>query len=138
MAARGSVLLYNFQDKAKTEKVKLIFVLMGVRIKTVSKEEYLQPVGALAGALERNETVYEEEGFQDEMLVICHLTDAQMNQMLAYFRKEGIRIPLKAALTPTNQHWTSLELHEEIVREHEEVQKMMAEKKKAQEDGSGK
>ena len=63
------------------------------------------------------------------MLVICNLTDAQMNQMLAYFRKEGIQIALKAALPPTNMNWSSVELHDELVREHEAVQKQIREQR---------
>lgn len=131
MAVRGSVLLYNFTDKERTDKVKFIFVLMGIKIKSVLKEDYLQPVGALAGAgqAERTQDVYEGEGFGEEMLVICNLTDAQMDQMLAYFRKEKIQIPLKAALTPTNMNWNSLELHDELVREHEAVQQQIKGKK---------
>ncbi|HIX99090.1 DUF3783 domain-containing protein [Faecalicatena contorta] len=131
MAARGSVLLYNFTDKARTDKVKFIFVLMGIKIRSVAKEDYLQPIGALSGVtrIERTEEVYEGEGFEEEMLVICNLTDAQMNQMLAYFRKEGIQIALKAALTPTNMNWSSVELHDELVREHEAVQKQIREQR---------
>ncbi|WP_138304042.1 MULTISPECIES: DUF3783 domain-containing protein [Eubacteriales] len=131
MAARGSVLLYNFTDKARTDKVKFIFVLMGIKIRSVAKEDYLQTIGALSGVtrIERTEEVYEGEGFEEEMLVICNLTDAQMNQMLAYFRKEGIQIALKAALTPTNMNWSSVELHDELVREHEAVQKQIREQR---------
>ncbi len=126
MAARASVLLYNFTDKKRTEKIKFVFVLMGVRIKTVEKEDYLRPIGVLAGVegIPDDTGSYEGKGFDDEMLVINHFTDGQMNQMLAYFKKEGIRIDLKAALTPTNQFWNSMELHEELLREHEEMQKM--------------
>ncbi len=131
MAVRGSVLLYNFTDKERTDKVKFIFVLMGIKIKTVEKTDYLQKIGALAGVegIERTEEIYEGEGFEDEMLVINHLTDSQMNKMLAYLKKEGLNIPLKAALTPTNINWNTLELHEELVREHEEMQKMIAAQK---------
>lgn len=126
MAARASVLLYNITDKKRTDKIKFIFVLMGIRIKTVDKADYLKPIGSLAGmeGIPGDTGIYEGEGFDDEMLVINHFTDGQMNQMLAYLKKEGIRIDLKAALTPTNQFWNSIELHEELLREHEEMQKM--------------
>lgn len=136
MAVRGSVLLYNFTDKERADKVKFIFVLMGIKIRSVRKEDYLQPVGALSGVadISRTDTVYDGEGFDGEMLVICGLTDPQMDQMLAYFRREGIRIPLKAALTPTNMHWNSLELHDELVREHEAVRRQMEEKKEKEQE----
>lgn len=136
MAVRGSVLLYNFTDKERADKVKFIFVLMGIKIRSVRKEDYLQPVGALSGVadISRTDAVYDGEGFDGEMLVICGLTDPQMGQMLAYFRREGIRIPLKAALTPTNMHWNSLELHDELVREHEAVRRQMEEKKEKEQE----
>lgn len=136
MAVRGSVLLYNFTDKERADKVKFIFVLMGIKIQSVRKEDYLQPVGALSGVadISRTDAVYNGEGFDGEMLVICGLTDPQMDQMLAYFRREGIRIPLKAALTPTNMHWNSLELHDELVREHEAVRRQMEEKKEKEQE----
>lgn len=131
MAARGSVLLYNFNDKVRTDKVKFIFVLMGVRIKNVQKEDYLQPIGALAasGQVERTQDVMEGEGFSEEMLVLCNVTEAQLDRALAYFGKEGIRIPLKAVMTPANQNWNSMELHDELVREHEEMQNYLAKEK---------
>ncbi|MBM6947103.1 DUF3783 domain-containing protein [Mordavella massiliensis] len=136
MAVRGSVLLYNFTDKERADKVKFIFVLMGIKIRSVRKEDYLQPVGAMSGIadISRTDAVYDGEGFDGEMLVICGLTDPQMDQMLAYFRREGIRIPLKAALTPTNMHWNSLELHDELVREHEAVRRQMEEKKEKEQE----
>ena len=136
MAVRGSVLLYNFTDKERADKVKFIFVLMGIKIRSVRKEDYLQPLGALSGVadISRTDAVYDGEGFDGEMLVICGLTDPQMDQMLAYFRREGIRIPLKAALTPTNMHWNSLELHDELVREHEAVRRQMEEKKEKEQE----
>ena len=136
MAVRGSVLVYNFTDKERADKVKFIFVLMGIKIRSVRKEDYLQPVGALSGIadISRTDAVYDGEGFDGEMLVICGLTDPQMDQMLAYFRREGIRIPLKAALTPTNMHWNSLELHDELVREHEAVRRQMEEKKEKEQE----
>ena len=49
MASRASVLLYNFQEKKRVDKVKFVFVLMGIRIKTVEKADYLKPLGELAG-----------------------------------------------------------------------------------------
>ena len=133
MAAKGkeTVLLYNMETGSKGRMVKLICMQMGIRVRSVEKSQYLKPVGQLAGlkGLAGAEEPYEGEGFGEEMLVICNLTDAQMNQMLAYFRKEGIQIPLKAALTPTNMNWNSLELHDELVREHEAVQKQIREQK---------
>ena len=123
MASRASVLLYNFQEKKRVDKVKFVFVLMGIRIKTVEKADYLKPLGELAGEedIEPVDSCFEGEGFEDEMLVLNHFTESQTNYMLAYLRKEKIQIPLKAVLTPTNRHWNSLELYAEIKKEHEQM-----------------
>ena len=123
VASKASVLLYNFQDKKRTGKVKFIFVLMGIRIKTVEKADYLKSLGELAGEedTEPVNSLFDGEGFDDEMLVLNHFTDSQMNYMLAYLRKEKLQIPLKAVLTPTNRSWNSLELYAEIKKEHEQM-----------------
>lgn len=125
MAQEASVLFYNFTDREKADKARFIFVLMNVRMRTVEREEYLKPIGALTGeeGITGGEEAYKGEGFSDEMLVIAHFTDEQLNQMISYFQKENIRVDLKAALTPTNRFWNSLELHDEIKREREEMER---------------
>ena len=40
-------------------------------------------------------------------------------------RKEKVQVPLKAVLTPSNQEWDSVSMHDEILKEH----KAMSDKK---------
>lgn len=68
-----------------------------------------------------NEMAGAEEVFQDEMLVMCPDNERMLDQALMRMRKEKVQIPLKAVLTETNQSWTSVELHDEIMREHEKM-----------------
>ena len=85
----------------------------------ISGNRRLMEVADLLKSLFPNYRIYRYD--EDEMLVLNHFTESQMNYMLAYLRKEKIQIPLKAVLTPTNRHWNSLELYAEIKKEHEQM-----------------
>ncbi|HIT90497.1 MAG TPA: DUF3783 domain-containing protein, partial [Candidatus Merdenecus merdavium] len=69
-----------------------------------------------------------------EMMVMKGLSSAKIDQIILQFRKNGIgKINLKAVITPSNQSWNSLELYEEIKKEHQEMTGLMkdqAQKKK--------
>lgn len=124
MKSNSVVLLYNFANTQKGRKIKFVLVRMGIRIKNIEKKDYLKPIGALAGisGIDGAGPEYDSEGFLDEMLVMSHFTEKQLDEMLARFRKENIpRIDLKAVITPSNLTWNSLELYEELKKEHEQM-----------------
>ena len=55
-------------------------------------------------------------------MVLKGFTDGQLNDMLRAFRRERLeKVNLKAVLTDTNREWNSLELYEELKREHEKM-----------------
>ena len=139
MALKPTVLLYNFTDKRRRNKVNTFCAMHGIRVRTVEKEQYGKPVLALvdkeaeilfaeeekglSGSDEEKpkETLKRgQEDFTDEMLVLCQV-GSKMNALLSYLRKEKVSVPLKAVLTPTNQFWDSVELYREIRKEHEQM-----------------
>ena len=63
------------------------------------------------------------------MLVMDPAGETMLDKALFLMRKEKVQIGLKAVLTETNQEWNSLELYEEIKKEHEYMQKNAAERK---------
>jgi hypothetical protein len=118
------VLLYNLDNTDKGRKVKFTLIRLGIRIKNISKEQYNQAVGALAGMKEHTlvDEDYTGEGFEEEMIVMKGLSSSRIDQMLLQFRKNDIsKINLKAIITPSNQTWNSIQLYEEIKKEHEEM-----------------
>lgn len=118
------VLLYNLSNTEKGKQIKRLLILLGITIKEISKEQYFQSIGSLAGikGFEKNEEIYNEEGFLDEMLVMHKFTSQRIDVILKGFRKAGIeKVDLKAVVTPTNASWNSLELYEEIKKEHESM-----------------
>lgn len=124
---KETVLVYNFTEKERVEKLRRALLPMKVKVRNVKKEEFLMPVGYLAGVREIGEKgeVYRGEGFQDEMLVMAGFTSARVDEFLAMMRKQGVgKVSYKAILTPTNQYWNSLELYEEIKKEHEKMSAM--------------
>lgn len=126
---RATVLCYNLKGTTKGRKIGLIFGFLGYRVRHVEKEEYSLPVGEVAEG-RTTESINEEAGvktkeieavFQDEMLLMCPENERMLDQVLQRMRKEKVQVPLKAVLTESNKNWTSVVLHDEIMREHEKM-----------------
>ncbi len=119
---KETVLLYNFTaDRDRLLKVRMALLPLGVRIRTVGKEEYGLPVGVLAGVKDLPASAVENPGdFEDEMAVMAGFTSGKVDAFIQALRKKGVgRIDYKAILTPTNQMWDSVTLYRELKKEHE-------------------
>ena len=113
--------MYNLHTE-KGRKIKMLCIRMKIKIKEVMPEQYLEPVGYLAGieGIQPNGQVYEGTGFDGEMLVLKGFDQGTLDRFLREFPRNKIeRVDLKAVLTPKNVSWSSLELYEEIKKEHE-------------------
>ena len=126
---RATVLCYNLKGTTKGRKIGLIFGFLGYRVRHVEEKEYLLPVGEVAEG-RTTESINEEAGvktkeieavFQEEMLLMCPENERMLDQALQRMRKEKVQVPLKAVLTEMNKNWTSVALHDEILREHEKM-----------------
>ena len=104
-----------------------------VRLRRVAKEDYNQPLGALAGIkdIPKLSESYEGEELNDTLFVFAFFTDARLNQALAALRKSGAGpFPYKAILTPTNQTWNAMQCFREIKEEREAILKQQENKAK--------
>ena len=129
-----TILLYNIKGQPYTPQLKTILLKMGIRIKVVAPEDYTKKIGELLG-LETNSSsqppaVAPSESIPDEMIVMYNFIDARLNQLLSELRRAGIKIPLKAVLTPHNSNWTSYELHAELSEERKAFQDIEQNNKK--------
>ena len=118
---RETVLLFNIKEKKRVQELQMICISLRIRVRLVKKEEYFQPVGALAGMKEIEETgqIYDGEELADEMMVFAGVTGSHLDQILFMMRKKGMRrIDYKAVLTDTNCQWTVPELYKELEKEH--------------------
>lgn len=141
MSLKPTVLLYNFTDKRRKNQVNTFCAMHGIRMRTVEKEQYERPVLTLvdkeaealfaaageesAADVRKEKTDGEPADFAEEMLVMCQI-GGQMNALLSYLRREKVIVPLKAVLTPVNQFWSSVELYQEIRKEHEQMKGLEA------------
>ena len=121
MLPSETALLYNFSGTESGRKLKAVLLKMRVKIKVVTPESYLEPVGFLAGikGIPSKETVYDGGNFPGQMLVLRGFTGSRLNLLLAELRKQKLAIPLKAVITEHNMFWDSLKLYGELIQEHE-------------------
>ena len=113
------VLAYNFPAK-HLSKLRMAAMKLGVKVRPVEKREYLQSLGSFTGSLGTFDSVYDGENFPEPMLVLCGFSQPMVNAFLSLLKSSRLpSIALKAILTETNQGWNSLELHDELKKEHE-------------------
>lgn len=112
--------LYNL-DNPKGAKIRRTCLPLGIRTRLVPPQAHtltLEELIAGAPALDDG-----APGFSDELLLMVDFTSSQIDALLQGFRRARIApVALKAVLTPTNRSWTSVQLHQELLREHEAVQ----------------
>ena len=121
---KETILLFHFSDKSRKNKLARALLPLRMKIREVAKEDYLQPVGYLAGNKEISpvETKYDGDGLAGELLLMAGLSSPQVDLVLRAIRKSGAGpIPYKAVLTPSNQNWDALKLFQEIKAEHEQM-----------------
>lgn len=116
-------LFYNFSEE-RLRKAKFALLPLKIRIKTVSRTEYNQPLGYLAG-IKGIEPVSENAdgtGFDEEMIVMHNFTSRTVDNLIRALNKCGVgRVPLKAVITPTNKEWNSIQLFEAVKADSEEM-----------------
>lgn len=118
------IFLYNL-DNEKGKAVKQLCTLMKIRFKSVSREDYLEPIGAIAGikGVERTNVPFDGQAFSDEIILFKNFSDEVLYDFLKRFRQAGIeKVELKAGLTPYNITWNSIQLRDELKREHDELE----------------
>ena len=108
MNTQSSVLLYNFNDPDRLRMIRRYLNRQKVKVRIVTTPEF-QPCAQFN--LGKN--------FSEEMMVLNNFSSEQMDAFLAFFREEAIpSVSLKAMLTPVTQHWSSIQLHDELTKEH--------------------
>lgn len=119
------ILFYNFNQADLMKKWKGICFRLGIRIKEISPEEFGQPLGYLAGlpGFDSAEPAHDPGAFSEPMLVLKNFNTKRIDELLRQTKKAGVpNVPLKAVLTVHNFTWNSVELYEELAREHQAMQ----------------
>ena len=113
--------------------IRMLGMMMGEKIRPVSKEEYALPIGKIAypelfravpaaNGEGLGGTLPKAEDFDDLMLVFAGMEQDKVMHLLDSMKQLGIpSIPLKAVITPTNQQWSSYLLRHHLMAEAEYV-----------------
>ena len=115
------VLLYGF-DGEKREALTGLFDREAVPYKEAGDGDLWKKTGHLCGIpgfLPGEEKPFTP--FGREAMIFCGFGDGALDRILKLLRENGLRVDLKAALTPTNQNWPLGDLLTEIGKEHEEM-----------------
>lgn len=96
----------------------------GVVARTATYERLGDPAGAFArlGGFRPAPAPYAgKRPACEEFVLLCGLTDAQLNEYLARSREAGCVVGPKALLTKTNRAWPLVRLIEEVCAEHAQM-----------------
>lgn len=107
--------------KEKIKVVRSIAQKNRIQIKEISRKDYNQKLGALAGiqGFAKEKVIYNGPDFPLEMIVFSGIDSAQIDSFLAdYKQTDAQTVPLKAIITPQNIFWTVEALFKELWKEH--------------------
>ena len=98
---KATILLFHFSDKDRRNKLTRALLPLRMKIREVSREDYLQPVGYLAGKkdIPPLDETYDGEELEGEMLLMAGLLGPQVDQVLKAVRKSGIGPVLECVKT---------------------------------------
>ena len=112
---KPTILTFNFSE-ARLSKLRFLCMKLGVVVKAIPVEDWHQPISALCGLSAP------ADAFPEEMLIFCHMDNAQVNRFLQTCKQMRFApVDLKAILTPTNAEWTPAQLRNELKQEREAV-----------------
>ena len=117
---RPTILTFNFTE-ARLSKLRFLCMKLGLLVKPIPAADFCQPISALCGLSEAAESA-PAEAFPEEMLIFCHMDNAQVNRFLQTAKQMRFApVALKAILTPTNAEWTPVQLCAELKDERAAV-----------------
>ena len=119
---RPTILTFNLNEN-RLSRLRFLCMKLGLLVKPVPAEDFCQPISALCG-LSAPAEASPAEAFPEEMLIFCHMDNAQVNRFLQTARQMRFApVALKAVLTPTNAAWTPVQLCAELKDERAAVMK---------------
>lgn len=108
-------------DKEKLRAVRGAAQKNGIQIKEISRKDYSQKLGVLAGiqGFSKEKAIYNGPDFPLEMMIFSGIDSAQMDTFLADYKKTDTpSVPLKAIITPHNIFWSADKLFQKLWKEH--------------------
>lgn len=117
---KPTLLLCNIPAE-KMGVLRLLSVRLGLKLTPVPPERQGLTVEALVNGVAAEAAA--GAPFAEELLVLCGVGAGAMNLLLTELHRRRVPIALKAVMTPTNAAWTMQQLHAELCREREAIEK---------------
>lgn len=121
MNTQPAALLYNFHNPERLRLIRRYLNRRKIKTRIVTTPDFLHPLGYLfeIPGFSPSGEFNLGHNFSEEMLVLKDFSVEEMDAFLAFFHENQIpSVDLKAMLTPVTQHWTSIQLHDELTKEH--------------------
>lgn len=116
-----TILAYGF-DARDAKALRSVCDRLGLRLRKVLPEEYDRSVGSFVGRGRSQSTDASGDPLPEPMLVLCHVTERQLEAFLSGLRTARVgQTALKAVLTDTNARWSGRQLCGELQAERKTV-----------------
>lgn len=122
---KAQIYLYNLKSP-KGLQIEALCLSLNIVCKHIAPADYLESIGYIVGigGFSSRQLPFTGIPFVEEMMILHNFDNQQLDTFLASYRQAGIApIILKAGTTPTNIHWNSLQLYEELQQERRAFEK---------------
>lgn len=118
-------LLVNLDaDTPKGAALRAFLRTSGVEVRAVEPAQMSSTAGNLAGlpGFAPADAPYRGPVPNEEFLLLCHMPDEQVMELVRGMRAAGVAVGCKAALTEHSRNWPFIELMREVCEEHATMQ----------------
>lgn len=113
------ILLYQVDSLPGWPAMQAAIAMKRYSYRLVQPSEYSIPLGQLAASAPAASPALPVSPLPQPMMVLCGLDAPEVSRFLDLLRQVGApSIGLKAVLTDTTRTWNSLQLYEELCKEH--------------------
>lgn len=109
----AKVLLFQCKDEAA---IRQVLTPMKIKVSSVPEEMFDLTLEELAKG-KKEDGSFQGRSPEESLMLLCGLTEKQLNRLLLELRKKGIKTDYKAVLTPTNRSWDVSRLYMEMAKE---------------------
>lgn len=110
------ILCYGVDDDTSAG-IKKLAKPLGVSLLRVAPSAYALPLAAVVAGVGAKGNPPESALLPEPMLLFANLPQGMLEVLLDAMRRKGLRVSLKAILTPHNAAWTAYELYHELCAE---------------------
>lgn len=114
------ILFYSPTPTPYASKLLQLCAVQGIRLRAMAPVDLDRSLSSLVQSPPPAEGSSPGEPLPEPLLILCWLSDRQLDRALLSMRQAQIRC-LKAVLTPSNAVWTPRILYRELVRERSQL-----------------